>query len=201
MSALLEQLNAETGHVVANARRSLVQVRSGYGGGGAGTIWHPDGLVLTNAHVIGRGPVRVTLPDGSSQPGRLLARDKGLDVAALAIEASDLPTIALGESRSLQPGQWVLALGHPWGIAGSATVGTVIGAGSDVLQLQPFQREWIAVSLHLRPGYSGGPLVDAYGRLVGINTMMVGPEVGMAVPVHLVKSFLRRELGSSVRPA
>ena len=58
-------------------------------------------------------------------------------------------------------------------------------------------REWIAVSLPLRPGYSGGPLVDARGRLVGINTMVVGPQVGMAVPVHLVKQFLREELGST----
>jgi S1-C subfamily serine protease len=57
-------------------------------------------------------------------------------------------------------------------------------------------REWIAVSLHLRPGHSGGPLVDVQGRLVGINTMMAGPEVGLAVPVHVVKTFLRRALGS-----
>ncbi len=58
-------------------------------------------------------------------------------------------------------------------------------------------REWIAVSLELRPGHSGGPLVDVQGRLVGVNTMMAGPEVGMAVPVHVVKEFLRQELGTT----
>ena len=88
-------------------------------------------------------------------------------------------------------------MGHPWGVAGAATGGVVIGVGTDLPEMPLTDREWIAVSLRLRPGHSGGPLVDAEGRLVGINTMMVGPEVGMAVPVHVIKDFLKLELGST----
>jgi serine protease Do len=113
----------------------------------------------------------------------------------LAVEAERLPAIELGDSRSLVPGQWVLALGHPLGLSGAATAGIVIGAGSDLPEAPGPGREWVAVSLSLRPGHSGGPLVDVQGRLVGINTMMAGPEVGMAVPVQVVKEFLRRKLG------
>lgn len=196
MSDLLHTLNAESEDVTERVRGSLVQVRNGGRGVGAGTIWHSDGLVLTNAHVIGRGPVQVSLPRGDTLPVRVMAQSKHLDIAALAVEATDLPTIELGESRSLRPGQLVLALGHPWGVLGSATAGVVIGMSSELPEVGQSGREWISVSLNLRPGNSGGPLVDARGRLLGINSMMTGPEVGMAVPVHVVKAFLRDALGS-----
>ena len=196
---LLQQLNQELDRVVAAGRRSLVEVRTDGRGGGAGAIWHPDGLIVTNAHVATRPYVQVVLPDGSVRPGRVLARDPGLDVAALVVDAADLTAIELGDSQRLQPGQWVLALGHPWGVAGAAAAGVVIGAGRDLPELPASDREWVAVSLPLRPGNSGGPLLDAAGRLVGINTMMAGPQVGMAVPVHVAKAFLRRELGARGR--
>jgi len=71
----------------------------------------------------------------------------------------------------------------------------VIGCGSELPEMPHAGREWVAVSAHLRPGHSGGPLLDARGRLVGINTMMAGPEVGLAVPVHVLKAFLRQAAG------
>jgi serine protease Do len=117
-----------------------------------------------------------------------------LDLAALSIEASGLPTIEPGDSRKLRPGEWVLALGHPWGVIGAATGGIVIGIGADLPEMPFAGREWLAVSLHMRPGHSGGPLIDTAGRLVGVNTMINGPDVGMAVPVHVIKKFLRRSL-------
>ena len=201
MSAVLEQLNLEVGAVVDRVRQSLVQVHNGRRGAGSGAIWHREGLIVTNAHVVSgpHGPkseLRVTLPDGKALPARLLARDDERDLAALLVEAKELTPIELGTSRGLQPGQWVLAVGYPWGVAGAATAGIVIGTGEDLPETPAPAREWIAVSLGLRPGHSGGPLVDVQGRLVGVNTMMAGPEVGMAVPVHVVKEFLRRELGS-----
>jgi len=197
MSNLLELLNDAMGSLAAEARRSLVEVSNGGGGSGAGTIWHPDGLIVTNAHVV-RGPSpRVTLPDGATRVAQVLAHHSGIDIAILSVAASQLPTIGLGHSRDLRPGHWVMALGHPWGVAGAATAGVVIGVGADMPEMPRSGQDWIAVGLHLRPGHSGGPLVDAQGRLVGINTMMVGPEVGMAVPVHVVKEFLRRELGAA----
>jgi serine protease Do len=127
-------------------------------------------------------------------PAHVLAADADRDIAALAVEANHLPTIALGESKQLRPGQWVLALGHPWGVLGAASAGVVIDTGRPP-EMPNNRGEFIQVGLHLRPGHSGGPLVDAQGRLVGINTMITGPEVGLAVPVHEVKHFLRQHLG------
>jgi serine protease Do len=171
-----------------------VSITSDGRGGGAGTIWHRDGLIITNAHVVrGRSP-RVRLPNGDTLTAKVLAHNARLDVAALAVDASSLPAVELGDSRVLQPGQWVTALGHPWGVAGAATGGVVIGTGAALPEAPESDREWIAVSLHLRPGHSGGPLVDARGRLIGINTMMAGLEVGLAVPVQVVKEFLHQEL-------
>jgi serine protease Do len=196
MNNVLEMLSQELGSLAEEVRRSLVEVRSGRQGSGAGTIWHPEGLIITNAHVVRDSTPRVILPDGSARTARVLARDSSIDVAVLAVDAGLLPTIQPGQSRDLRAGQWVMALGHPWGVPGAATAGVVIGTGEDMPEMPLPGRDWIAVGLHLRPGHSGGPLVDSRGRLVGINTMMIGPEVGMAVPVHVVKAFLRRALGT-----
>ena len=193
MNDLIQELNDEMSGAVEDVRRSLVSIHNGHGGAGAGTIWRPDGLVITNAHVVrGRHGLKVTLPDARTLPARLLAHDDQHDLAALAVDAEGLPTIQVGDSRLLKAGQWVMAIGHPYGVAGAVTAGIVIGEGAELPEVASRGREWIAVSLHMRPGHSGGPLVDIDGRLVGINTMITGPDVGMAVPVHVVKEFLRR---------
>ena len=199
MSSLLQQLNADMAGVIGRVRQSLVQVSDRRGGAGAGTIWHADGLILTNAHVIARGgPLDVSLADGRQFLARVLALDVENDLAALAIEASDLPTIEPGDSRQVHSGQWAMALGHPWGVRDAVTSGVVIGSGEDLIELQGTTgRNWLAVSLHLRPGHSGGPLFDVAGRLIGVNTLMTGPDVGAAVPVDVVKQFLKRALGST----
>jgi S1-C subfamily serine protease len=88
-----------------------------------------------------------------------------------------------------------MALGFPYGVTGGVTTGVVIGAGADLPELSGDRREWIAASVRLRPGHSGGPLVDSLGRLVGINTLMTGPEVGVALPVHVAMAFLKHCLG------
>jgi serine protease Do len=181
--------------VLDRVHRSLVRVQNGRAGAGAGTIWHQDGLILTNAHVVKHRRLQVVLPNGKTLPARLLAHRADIDLAALGVDAHDLPAIELGDSRQLQPGQWVLALGYPWGIAESVTAGIVTGIGTHLPEMPLSDREWIAVSLHLRPGYSGGPLLDARGRLVGIDTIMAGPDLGLAVPVHVVKAFLRQAVG------
>ena len=191
LASVAQQLKAEMAMMAESARRALVVVRRGdHRGAGAGAIWHSQGLIVTNAHVASGGSLRVTLPDGATLPARLLAHDEERDLAALMVDATGLPTIEIGSSRDLQPGQWVLAMGHPWGVKGAATAGVVIGVGSELPDMPRSAKEWIAVSLRLRPGHSGGPLIDANHRLVGINTLMPGPEVGMAVPVHVVKAFL-----------
>ena len=195
MHEVLDRLNGQMAAVIDNARRSLVQVHNGRRGNGAGTILHPDGLIVTNAHVVqGRSP-RITLADGRTMPGRLLAYDKKRDLAAVQIEATSLPVITLGNGDGLRAGQMVVALGHPWGVIGATTAGMVIAVGRPVQGL-PFDGDLIQVGCRLRPGHSGGPMVDGEGRLVGINTMIAGPEVGLAVPIHTVKRFLKESLGS-----
>ena len=125
MSQGVEQLVAQT-------RLSLVEISNGARGIGSGTVWHSDGLILTNAHVVGKGPVRVKFGDGTEAQARTLAKDDAMDVAALMVEAEGLIPIRLGDSRGLHPGQWVLAVGHPWGAKGAATAGVVIGSGLDL---------------------------------------------------------------------
>jgi serine protease Do len=199
-TTLLTQLNDALADRITTVQRSLVQISNGHGAG-AGTIWHPDGLIITNAHVVrGRDHLQVTLPDGRKLPTHILAADDALDIAALSVNAHDLPTIELGDSKSLKPGEWVMAIGHPWGVQGAVTSGVVIGTGAQLPEMGSMQpgREWIALSLHMRPGHSGGPLVESAGRLVGINTMITGPNVGYAIPVHVVKRFLKQHLSAAV---
>ena len=92
-------------------------------------------------------------------------------------------------------------MGHPWGVRSAATAGVVIGLGTQWPDTPHDGRELIAVNLPLRPGNSGGPLIDVHGRLVGINTMLTGPEVGLAVPVHVAKAFLKEAVGSRMAAA
>jgi len=195
MADLLAQINDQMAAVVEDAQRCLVQVHNGRHGAGAGTILHADGLIVTNAHVVKRQSPKVTLMDGRTLPARLLTYDEDLDLAAVAVEARELPTIELGRRGQLRPGQWVVALGHPWGVTGASTAGMVIDVGRPLDGL-PYRGELIQVGLSLRPGHSGGPMVDGSGRLVGINTMISGPEVGLAVPIHSVKRFLKQNLGT-----
>lgn len=193
----LVSLNEEQSVLVERVQSSVVEVSSGREGFGAGVVWRSDGVIVTNAHVIRRHMLQVKLSDGRTLDARLVAYDQENDVAALATDAINLDAIELGDSQALAPGQLVLALGHPWGVPRAVTAGVVIGAGAQLPESSRANREWVAVSLRLRPGNSGGPLVDARGRLLGINTMMTGPDFGMAVPVHVIKRFMREKAGAA----
>lgn len=195
MSGVLDALNNELAALADAVYPSLVRVESGRWGAGAGTIWHPEGLIVTNAHVARNRNLSIELWDGHRLRAEVLARSRQLDLAALMVDGTDLPSIRPGDSRTLRPGNWVVAFGHPWGVEGAATAGVVIGQGDRLPGGPRFGREWLAVGLHYRPGHSGGPLVDSAGRVVGINTVMAGPDVGLAIPVHEVKRFLKRSLG------
>lgn len=197
----INDLNAALAQIVQKVRQGLVQVGNGHGGQGAGTIWHPDGLILTNAHVVGNhSSMDVVLHDGRSLRGQVIARDEQIDLAALAVNADHLPIIDPGDSRRIKPGEWVIAIGHPWGVRNAITAGMVIGkTGDEFHELQQMGlgrgRDWLVAGLHMRPGHSGGAMVDVNGKLVGINTMMNGPDVGVAVPTHVAKAFLKNTVG------
>ena len=202
MNTLLSDLNSDLGELADLVRRSLVQVSAGRRGAGSGVIFSDDGLVVTNAHVVsgrrGRDAAKefkVTLPDGAAMTAKLLAKDDAIDVAVLRLEQIDgnlpeLHPIKIGDSKALRPGQWVMAMGHPWGVADAAAAGIVIGAGADLPESPGSGKDWVVVDLALRPGHSGGPLVDHQGRLIGMSTMMAGLEVGMAVPAHVIQEFV-----------
>lgn len=198
MPNLLQQLNAEMTGVVRHVHASLVRVSNGGNGAGAGFVWNSEGLILTNAHVVHHSQPTVTLPDGRRLPAAITAYDAERDLALLTVKARGLTALPLGDSRNVRPGEWVFAVGHPWGLHGAVTAGVVIGVGHDLPEMAGGRRgparEWLMASLVLRPGNSGGPLVDVHGRLLGVNTIMTGPEVGGAVPVHVVEAFLREAL-------
>jgi serine protease Do len=195
MPNILQELSGEMARVVRQTRDSLVRITNGHSGAGAGTVWSSEGLIITNAHVVQRAAPTVFLPDGRSLPARVLAHDPRRDLALLSVKASGLAALPLSDAQLPRPGELVFAVGHPWGVARAATAGVVIGLGGDLpdadAERAANRREWLMVSLVLRPGNSGGPLVDVAGRLLGVNTIMTGPEVGGAVPVHVVKAFLR----------
>ena len=193
MTETLKSLNKELSSVITTVHQSLVKVSNGRRGAGAGVIYQEDGLILTNAHVVQKRKPQVTLIDGRSIPAKLLAADNKLDIAALSIDTKALPNITLGDSKALKAGQWVTAVGHPWGVLGAASVGNVIAVGVPI-EWNGSGREMIQVGIQLRPGHSGGPMVDENGRLVGINTMISGPQVGLAIPLHVVQQFLQEKV-------
>ncbi|MCB8979499.1 MAG: trypsin-like peptidase domain-containing protein [Ardenticatenaceae bacterium] len=198
---LLNNINQTMTTLIQMVQQSVVRVGNGRSGFGAGIIWHSDGLILTNAHVVQRRrDPEVTLADGRSFPAQLLTYDETTDLAALYIAANQLPTIELGHSSQLKTGDWVVAVGHPWGVIGAAAWGTVIAVGQP-LEQNGYHGELVQLGIQLRPGHSGGPLVDGNGRLVGINTMISGPQVGLAIPVDVAKKFLQEKMGSAAEAA
>jgi S1-C subfamily serine protease len=209
MTSLLQQFSDGMADVFDQVRRSVVQITDGQGSVGAGTICHADGLIITNAHVVSqrdhRGVINlrdlsVILPDGRSLQATTISIDPENDLAALSIDAENLPAIRVGDSATVRPGQAALAVGHPWGVRDALTAGVVISVGGDLPEMYT-GREWIALNLQLRPGHSGGPLVDTSGRLIGVNTMITGPEVGFAIPSKTVKVFLKETLGEKTASA
>ncbi len=175
-------------------RRSTVQVRGRGPGGGSGVIWRADGLILTNAHVA-RGPqATIVLTDGRTLEATVTARDEQRDLAALQVNATDLPAALIGDSDALRVGALVLAVGNPLGLTGALTTGVVHAAASPD---GPRRHGWVRADVRLAPGNSGGPLADAEGSVIGINSMIAGG-LALAVPSNAVERFLR---GAVARPA
>ena len=192
-SATQPTLMSDLAAVVARLRAITVELRTMGRAGGSGVIWRADGLVVTSAHVVAgahgvRGHARVVLADSRSLPATLVACDRRLDLALLRVEAMDLPAATVGDSDRLRPGELVLAVGHPFGLAGAVVTGVVHARPSPGHRTGP---GWIQADLRLAPGNSGGPMADASGRVIGINAMIAGG-LALAVPSHVVQAFVRR---------
>jgi serine protease Do len=179
----------QLGEIGEQLRRATVQVRlANQQGAGSGVLTSSTGYMLTNAHVVqGRHP-EVELWDGRRFPGRLLALGRKHDLALVKIDTLGLPAIEFGDSNSLKPGSLVIAVGNPLGFSGALsmgvvhTLGTLRGLG---------ENRWVQADVRLAPGNSGGPLADAQGRLMGINTM-IARGLSLAIPSNVAAEFLAR---------
>jgi serine protease Do len=174
------------GEVAEQLRRSTVLIQAGDRGSGSGVIWGGDGLIVTNAHVARGSHARVQLWDGREFDAGVSSRDPQMDLAALRIDANDLPAVESADSSKLRPGELAIAIGNPLGFVGALTTGVIHAVGP----LRGFgSRTWVQASVRLAPGNSGGPLADAHGRVIGINTMVAG-QLALAIPSNAVHQFL-----------
>ena len=190
------------GEIAEQLRRSTVLIHSGGRGSGSGVIWSSDGTLVTNAHVVRSTRPTVQLWDGREFQATIHSRDSLHDLAQLRIDAANLPPATAADSSQLRPGELAIAIGSPMGLVGALATGVIHGVG-------PFRglgpQTWVQAEVRLAPGNSGGPLADARGYVVGINTMVAG-RLALAIPSNTVREFLSAtpsdgRLGVTLRPA
>ncbi len=179
-------------------RASTVAVRLGRAGAGSGVIWAADGAIVTNAHVASRPAAEVVLSDGRSFAARVERRDARRDLALLRIAADGLTAAAVRDPADLRAGELLVAVGHPLGVPNAISMGIAHAAGGT-------RARFVQADLRLLPGNSGGPLADVQGRVVGINSMVVGG-LALAVPSDDVQRFVgalpaQAPLGVQLAPA
>jgi serine protease Do len=182
--------------------RSIVGRRRVVGEGlGSAFVFDPAGLILTNNHVIeGASEIRVILGQKRELAATVVGRDPPTDVAVLRVEATGLQHVPFGDSDSLRVGDWVVAIGNPFGLSHTVSAGIVSAKGrtnQDVRGLDDSgYYDFLQTDASINPGNSGGPLLDVTGRVVGINTAIRAQanNIGFAVPVNMVKELLPRLL-------
>jgi serine protease Do len=159
---------------------------------GSGFIIDSSGIVVTNYHVVKDAKtVSVTLSDGKSYPAKILGMDPKTDLAVLKISAGELlPFVELGSSANVEPGEWVVAMGNPFGLGGTVTAGIVSALGRDIGD-GPYDK-FIQIDAPINEGNSGGPLFDQHGQVIGINTAILTPTggsvgIGFAIPSDMIK--------------
>lgn len=164
-------------------RASTVAIRLGRGGAGSGVVWAGDGTIVTNAHVASGPRADVVFGDGRRFEGRVERRDERRDLALVRIDADDLTPAETRDPSDLRIGEVLVAVGHPLGIPNALTMGIAHAAVTGSAD------RFVQADLMLAPGNSGGPLADVRGRVVGINSMVVGG-LALAVPTSAVQRFL-----------
>ncbi len=158
-------------------------------GVGSGFIVSNDGRILTNAHVVADADeVSVVLKDGRRFAGKVVGADPVTDVAVIKIDAANLPVVELGNSDSLVPGQWAIAIGNPLGLNNTVTQGIIsaIGRSGSDIGVQDKRLDFIQTDAAINPGNSGGPLLNAQGEVIGVNTAIIGGAqgLGFAIPIE-----------------
>ena len=178
--------------VVRQVRPAVVSVKRG-AGGGSGVIIRHDGLILTNAHVVGSAKqVDVRLASGKNLQGTVLGVDPAVDVAVVKVEAKGLPEARFADSDQLDVGQAAIAIGNPLGLEGTVTTG-VVSATNRQRSPDDFVG-FIQTDAAINPGNSGGPLLDSEGRVIGINTWIIGRAngLGFAVPINVARDVAKQ---------
>jgi serine protease Do len=190
---------SDFGEVAEKLRRSTVLICAR--GSGSGVIWSTDGMIVTNAHVARGSKVAVQLWDRRELEAKIVSRNSRRDLTLLRVHANNLPAASAADSSQVRPGELAIAIGNPLGFIGALTTGTVHAIGP-LRGLGP--HSWIQSNLRLAPGNSGGPLADARGQIIGINTMVAG-RLALAIPSNAVQDFLSSgssdsRLGVTVHP-
>ena len=177
--------------VLDRVRPSIVRVHGRGPGAAAGVAWRPDAIV-TNHHVVAgaRRVLRVLTADGRTHAARVLALGRQVDLALLEVAGADLVPAPVGQSARLRVGELVFAVGHPWGQPWVVTAGVVSALSTLPLPGHADSRSYIRSDVHLAPGNSGGPLLDARGEVVGLNAMVIGGDLAVAIPSDVVRRWL-----------
>src|SRR2546422_854558 len=198
-SAILESISDAVVEVTERVSRSVVRVGAGRWRGGTGTVWSKDGHIVTSNHVIGdMCEVEVGFSDGTKHTAKVVGRDPFSDIALLKIDSNNLTPVEPGNSDNLKVGQFVLAVSNPFGRQPSATSGIVTNPAYSVRGWWGSTMDKVVVTdARLNPGYSGGPLVDARGRMIGINAAYANNR-GISVPVNTVKGVVDKAIGRHV---
>ncbi|MGB3533629.1 MAG: HhoA/HhoB/HtrA family serine endopeptidase [Microcoleaceae cyanobacterium] len=172
-------------------------------GTGSGFILTSDGQIITNAHVVeGASVVQVVLKDGRRFEGRVLGTDEVTDVAVIKIDVDNLPTVPLGNSEELSPGEWAIAIGNPLGLDNSVTVGIISATGrsSSDVGVPDKRIGFIQTDAAINPGNSGGPLLNGRGEVIGMNTAIISGAqgLGFAIPINKARQ-IAQQLATSGR--
>lgn len=179
---------------------------------GSGFIISRDGYIVTNEHVVRDAEsIRVKLSNDKVYDARIVGGDQKTDIAVIKIDAVDLPVAVLGDSDRLEVGQWAIAIGNPFGLESSMTVGVISATGRSNVGIEVIEN-FIQTDASINPGNSGGPLLNIHGEVVGINTAIVaaGQGIGFAIPTAMAKPIItqlvdkgkvtRAWLGVSIKP-
>jgi serine protease Do len=193
-SGLASALAEQSGSLIGRVKDGLVAIQSSRFGAGAGVVWDVQGIILTNNHVLRRSTPQVTLADGRRFEARVLFREPEVDLAFLQIPADGLTALPIADSTRLRIGELVFAIGHPWGQHGYVTGGIISYLTTAHTSGKRGQVPVVRTDARLAPGNSGGPLVNASGELVGINTMIVGGDQGLAVASSVAVAIFAEEM-------
>lgn len=179
---------------------------------GSGFIISRDGFIVTNEHVVRDAEsIRVKLSNDKVYEARVVGGDPKTDIAVIKIDAGDLPVAVLGDSDRLEVGQWAIAIGNPFGLERSMTVGIISATGRSNVGIESIEN-FIQTDASINPGNSGGPLLNIHGEVVGINTAIVaaGQGIGFAIPTNMARPIIsqlvekgkvtRAWLGVSIKP-